>query len=79
MNGQVDYSRNQVEQLARLSAEVKSTNLALSKLNERLASMEKGFKDSSNASGKLSLSLNFLTGALVLVGLGQIAVTYFTK
>lgn len=49
---------------------------ALEHLNTRMESLENTFKESSKSSGKVALALNLLTGALVVVGVAQVAIAY---
>ena len=55
----------------------RKVNNSLEQLNLRIDSLEKSFQESSNSSSKVALSLNWLTGALVLVGIAQVAMAYF--
>ena len=55
----------------------RKVNNSLEQLNSRIDSLEKSFQESSKSSGKVALSLNWLTSALVLVGIIQVAIPYF--
>jgi len=55
----------------------RKVNNSLEQLNSRIDSLEKSFQESSKSSGKLALSLNWLTGALVFVGIVQAVLAYF--
>ena len=52
----------------------RKVNNALEQLNSRMESLENTFKESSKSSGKVAFALNLLTGALVLVGIAQVAI-----
>lgn len=57
----------------------RKVNTSLEKLNSRMESLEKAFTASSNSSNKVALALNILTGALVLVGVAQVILTYTSQ
>lgn len=54
----------------------KKVNNALGQLNARIESLEETFKKSSASSGRVASALNWLTGALVLVGVAQVFLAY---
>ena len=43
-------------------------------LSDEIQSLKTAFEDSSKSSGKVALAMNWLTAALVLVGLAQVVV-----
>jgi hypothetical protein len=54
----------------------RKVNTSLESLNSRIDSLEKAFTESSKSSGKVACSLNWLTGALVLIGIAQVVLSY---
>ena len=51
-------------------------NDSLKNLNSRIDNLENAFTKSSESSGKVTIALNWLTGALVLIGIAQVVVAY---
>ncbi|EIA1590763.1 MULTISPECIES: hypothetical protein [Vibrio] len=45
-------------------------------LAEQMEDLKEAFQESSRSSSKVALALNWLTGALVLVGIAQVVVAY---
>ena len=67
---------------AALANQVVATNKAsqaLDSLNAKIDKLECSFTESSKTSEKVAKSLNFLTGALVLVGIAQVLVSILGK
>ncbi|NVD34387.1 hypothetical protein [Marinobacter lutaoensis] len=54
----------------------RKVNSSLVHLNVRIDSLEMAFKESSKSSSKVACALNWLTAALVLVGIAQVVVAY---
>ena len=54
----------------------RKVNTSLVELNGRIDSLEVAFKESSKSSSKVACALNWLTAALVLVGIAQVVVAY---
>lgn len=48
---------------------------SLTNLNEKIDELEKSFSESSKTSEKVAKSLNWLTGALVLIGVAQVIIS----
>lgn len=76
-----DFQKNiqtsQVTVLSQLANATLKINTAIDNLSSRLESLENTFLESSRASSRVALSLNILTGALVIVGIAQIIVAVY--
>ncbi|EQA6577399.1 hypothetical protein ACX6FB_002563 [Vibrio cholerae] len=62
-----------------LEVALTSASQALDSLNTKIDKLESSFIESSKTSDKVAKSLNFLTGALVLVGIAQVLVSILGK
>ena len=62
--------------LQKQASATRKVNDTLGQLNTRIESLEKTFKKSSESSGRVASALNWLTGALVLVGVVQVFLAY---
>jgi hypothetical protein len=74
-----NLKRSEVSVLEKQANATRKVNTSLENLNYRIESLEKSFVESSNSSSKMAFALNYLTGALVFVGLAQIAVAICAK
>ncbi len=66
-------------ELNQLEAQTKATQEAaekLASLDTRIESLERTIDSSANSSGRVAVALNWLTGALVIVGAASVWVQY---
>ena len=64
---------NALKDQSKASQEIAET---LGDLERRLESLESTIKSSSNSSGRVAISLNILTGALVIIGIVSVILEY---
>jgi phage host-nuclease inhibitor protein Gam len=75
---QENLKRSEVSILEKNANATLKVNSSLESLVARIQSLENSFQESSESSKKISVALNLLTGALVLVGAAQVAVALCT-
>ena len=69
---QENLKRSEVTLLEKQANATLKVGTSINNLSDRIESLEKAFDKSANSSSRLSLSLNFLTACLVVVGILQI-------
>ncbi|WP_160060320.1 hypothetical protein [Psychromonas sp. L1A2] len=62
------------DSLEKQSDATRKVSTALENLNTKIDGLEKAFKDSSTSSGRVTKALNWLTFALVLIGVAQLII-----
>ncbi len=70
------FELNQLEKQANATKEAAEK---IEALEQRLESLENTIKTAADSSGKVAKALNFLTGALVLVGIVSAVLQYVTN